>query len=117
MHVYLNDIFIYSNTVKEHERHLKVVFDRLRSNVLYLKWSKCDLYALHIDCLGHVIDDKGVHPDTDKLAQIREWRTPRNYNDIQRFVGLVNYVGNYLPNVSSYTGPLLAMTQNGAPFH
>jgi hypothetical protein len=117
MHVYLDDIFIYSNTVEEHEQHLKVVFDRLRANVLYLKWSKCDLYASRIDCLGHIIDDKGIHPDADKLARIREWRTPRNYNDIQRFVGLVVYVGNYLPNVSSYTGPLMAMTQNGAPFH
>jgi hypothetical protein len=27
MHVYLDDIFIYSNSVEEHEQHLKVVFD------------------------------------------------------------------------------------------
>jgi hypothetical protein len=68
MHVYLDDIFIYSNSVEEHEQHLKVVFDRLRANVLYLKWSKCDLYAKRIDCLSHMIDDQGIHSDTDKLA-------------------------------------------------
>jgi hypothetical protein len=27
MHVYLDDIFIYSNSVEEHEQHLKVVFN------------------------------------------------------------------------------------------
>jgi hypothetical protein len=117
MHVYLDDIFIYSNSVEEHEQHLKVVFDRLRANVLYLKWSKCDLYAKRIDCLGHMIDDQGIHSNTDKLARIREWRPPQDYTDIQQFVGLVNYLGDFLPEVASYTGPLMAMTQNGAPFH
>jgi hemerythrin superfamily protein len=38
------------------------------------------------------------------------------YNEVQRFVGLVNYVSNFLPNVTAYTGPLTAMTKNGAPF-
>ena len=116
MHVYLDNIFIYSNTVEEHEHHLKVVLDRLRENSLYLKWPKCNLYAKTVDCLGHIIDDQGIHPDADKLACIRDWRTPRDYTNIQRFVGLVNYVGNFLPNVILYTSPLLAITQNGAPF-
>jgi RNase H-like domain found in reverse transcriptase len=93
------------------------VFDRLRSNALYLKWKKCDLYSKHINCLGHIIDDNGIHPDADKMARIWEWCTPHDYMDIQRFVGLVNYVGNFLPDITSYTGPLMAMTQNSAPFH
>ena len=37
MHVYLNDIFIYSNSTKDHEGHLKIILNRLRSNSLYLK--------------------------------------------------------------------------------
>ena len=40
-------------------------------------------YAKRLDCLGHIIDDTGIHPDTDKLDRIREWRTPRSYNEIQ----------------------------------
>jgi len=32
-------------------------------------------------------------------------------------MGLVNYIGNFLPNITAYTSPLLAMTQNGVPFH
>jgi hypothetical protein len=117
LHVYLDDIFIYSDTPEEHEVHLCIVFERLRSNQLYLKWSKCDLYAEQVDCLGHIIDKDGIHADTDKLAHIREWRVPWNYNDIQCFVGLVNYLANFLPDITHYTGPLLAMTQNGMPFH
>jgi hypothetical protein len=117
VHVYLDDIFVFSTSPEEHEKHLKEVFDHLRSNSLYLKWAKCDLYSKSIDCLGHIIDDEGIHPDVDKLACIVDWRTPRDYNDIQQFVGLVNYVANFLPDVTTYFGPLMSMTQNGAPFH
>ena len=116
LHVYLDDIFVFSNTVEEHEKHLRVIFERLRENHLYMKWSKCNLYAEEIDCLGHIIDSKGIHPDVDRLSRIWDWRTPWNYNDVQQFVGLVNYVGNFLPNITTYTGPLQAMTQNRSPF-
>jgi len=116
LHVYLDDIFIYSQTVDEYEKYLRIVFERLRNSHLYLKWKKCDLYAEKVDCLGHIIDDEGIHPDADKLGRIREWRTPRNYNDVQRFVGLVNYVSSFLPNITAYMAPLQSMMQNGAPF-
>jgi len=74
MHVYLDDIFVYSNTIKEHEEHLRLVFERLREHQLYLKWAKCDLYADRVDCLRHIIDKEGIHVDTDKVARIRKWR-------------------------------------------
>jgi hypothetical protein len=94
-----------------------VVFEHLRANCLYLKWAKCDLYAEKIDCLGHIIDKDGIHADVDKISRIWDWRVPCNYNDVQRFIGLINYLGNFLPDVTAYTGPILAMTQNGMPFH
>jgi hypothetical protein len=117
MHVYLDDLFIFSNSIEEHETHLREVFETLRKNKLYLKWKKCELYAESVDCLGHIIDDHGIHAVKDKIDRIRSWRTPRNYNDVQKFVGLVNYLSHFLPDVSMYTAPLLAITQNGTPFH
>lgn len=116
VHVYLDDIFVYSDSVDDHERHLRVVFQTLRDNHLFLKAKKCDLYSERMDCLGHVIDDQGLHADSDKMARVREWRTPRNYNDVQRFLGLVQYLAHFMPDVSAFTGPLAAMTKNGHAF-
>ena len=40
--VYLDDIVIYSNTLEEHVEHLKIVFQVLRENQLYVKREKCE---------------------------------------------------------------------------
>ena len=48
VHVYLDNIFVYSNSIKEHEKHLKIVFDKLHQARLYLEESKLDLYSKRI---------------------------------------------------------------------
>ena len=45
IHVYLDDIFVYSNSIEEHEKHLELVFDKLHQVHLYLEESKLDLYS------------------------------------------------------------------------
>ncbi len=82
VHVYLDNIFIFSDYIEEHESHLRVVFDRLRQQKFFLKAEKCELYADSMDCLGHVIDDRGIHADMDKMSKIRDWRTPRTFHDV-----------------------------------
>lgn len=116
LHVYLDDIFVFSDTIEEHQEHLRAVFECLRKAELYLKASKCDLYSERTDCLGHIIDEQGLHASADKMAKIREWRTPRDYGDIQRFLGLVQYLAHFMPDVSSFTGPLAEISRNGHAF-
>ena len=82
-----------------------------------MREDKCELLADKVECLGHMIDEKGLHADTDKMATIREWNIPRNYNDVQRFLGLIQYLAHFLPDISAYTGPLAGMTMNGTPFY
>ena len=64
---------MFSNTLREHEHHLELVFERLEAAQLYLSRDKIDLYSMCMDCLGHLIDDQGVHADSDKMQRIREW--------------------------------------------
>ncbi len=87
------------------------MFDLLRKNKLYLSANKVDLYSLSMDCLGHLLDDMGIHANADKMRAVREWPKPRNYHDIQRFLGLVNYIAQFMPNVSAFMMPLLGMSK------
>ncbi|KIK24198.1 hypothetical protein PISMIDRAFT_10348 [Pisolithus microcarpus 441] len=56
------------DTIEDHERHLKIVFEALEKADFYLEKEKCDLYAEKLNCLGHIIDAKGVHADRDKMS-------------------------------------------------
>ena len=67
IYVYLDDIFIYSHSLEEHEKHLEIVFQWLRNHYLFLRKSKVDLYSKRLECLSHIIDDQGIHMDADKM--------------------------------------------------
>ena len=82
----------------------------------HLEREKCDLYTEKLDCLGHMIDERGVHADTDKMARICKWRKPCNLNEVQQFVGLVEYLAQFMPDLSVYTTPLTGIQRNGHPF-
>jgi Reverse transcriptase (RNA-dependent DNA polymerase) len=116
VYVYMDDIFIFSCSIEEHEKHLGIVFDRLHKNHLFLSKKKVDLYSERMECLGNIIDDRGIHADADKMQRVREWRTPRTYSDIQRFLGLIQYLAHYMPDVSAYTTPLAGCVRNNRPF-
>ena len=116
VHVYLDDIFVFSYSIEEHEQHLEEVFAVLRRAKLYLSGSKLDLYAEKMDCLGHVIDDMGIHADEEKMHCIRDWRTPQSFGEIQRFLGLVQYIAHFLPDVNAFTTPLSNAGRNNRPF-
>jgi hypothetical protein len=107
----LDDIFIFSNSIEEHENHLSIVFDILHKQKLYLSAKKVDLYSERMDCLGHLIDHCGLHADGDKMKSVQHWPKPRNYNDVQKFLGMINYLSQFMLDVSAFTSPLSGMSR------
>ena len=83
---------------------------------MVLNPKKCDFFSEKMDCLEHIIDDQGIHADTSKMEQIQNWRAPQSYHDVQRFLGLMQYIQHFMLNVSIFTAPLSAITKNGHNF-
>ncbi len=118
VHCYQDNIFVYSDTLEEHKIHLQRVFDRLRELKLYLSSNtkKLDLFSTWMDCLGFYINDEGIHIDPAKIDKIWEWRTPRNYHDVQRFNGIIQYLAQFLLNITDYMSPMSGMCSNNQEF-
>ena len=70
IHVYLDDIFIFSNSLEEHIEHIIPALLQLREAHSFLSRSKVDVFSNNVDFLGHVIDDKGIHTESDKMQHI-----------------------------------------------
>ena len=116
IHVYLDNIFIYSQSIWEHIEHIMKVLQWLRESQFYLSKSNLDLFSDKTNSLGHVIDDNGIHAELDKMQRIREWRIPPNYDEVQKFLGLVQYLALYMPEIMAYTTLLSGSVQNNWTF-
>jgi hypothetical protein len=68
--VFIDNILIFSKMKEEHENHLRLVLEKLRSNQLYTKFSKCEFWLTEITFLGHVISAGGVLVDPDKVRDV-----------------------------------------------
>jgi hypothetical protein len=106
---------VYSDTVADHQKHLAIVFNILRKAQLYLSKTKVDTYSKRMECLGHIIDDYGIHAEEDKLEKIQNWRVPRDYKDVLGF--LVNYLATFMVALTAYTGPLNDICADKSAFH
>ena len=106
------------NSLKEHIEHIILALLQLREANFFLSKSKVDLFSNNVDSLGHVIDDKGIHAESDKMQHIREWRTPWNYNEVQKFLGLVQYLAQFqfMPDIMAYTTLLSGSAHNNRAF-
>jgi hypothetical protein len=74
---YLDDIHIFSNSVEEHEEHVKSIMDRLLNAGLYLKPEKCEFHKETVKYLGLIISTMGVSMDPDKIETVRNWSRER----------------------------------------
>ena len=86
--VFIDDILVYSRSKEEHEEHLKLVLQLLREHKLYAKISKCDFFQRQVHYSGHVIFEKGIVVDPDKIKSIIDWPNPKDVIDIRSFMGL-----------------------------
>ncbi len=52
----------------------------------------------------------------NKMHKIHEWWQPQNYNKVQCFLRLVQYLAHFMPDVTAYITPLSQHMWNGRPF-
>ncbi|KAJ9515658.1 hypothetical protein QJQ45_002704 [Haematococcus lacustris] len=101
-----DDILVMSKTVDEHFVHLRRVLDLLRKHKFFAKLSKCEFMKTALKFLGHIVSDRGVAVDPDKIQSITTWPVPNSLTGLQRFLGAANFVRKFVHNFSALAAPL-----------
>ncbi|CAI7850020.1 unnamed protein product [Closterium sp. NIES-53] len=114
--IYLDDILVYSRDRKQHLADLEAVFIVLVKHRLLTKGSKCEFFQNRLEFLGHVTSEAGVEIDPKKLDTVKAWHPPTNITELQSFLGFVNYVRRFVPDMARLTAPLTDLLRKGVAF-
>jgi hypothetical protein len=104
--VFIDDILIYSKSMKEHEEHLQIVLQWLQDHQLYAKFSKCEFWIKEVPFLGHVVSPEGITVDPGKVKEVLEWKPPTTVSEVRSFLGLAGYYRRLIPNFSKIAKPI-----------
>ncbi|QRW17963.1 Retrotransposable element Tf2 protein [Rhizoctonia solani] len=114
--IYLDNILIFSEDLKDHPTHVREVLSWLMRNQLFCKLSKCHFHVTTVDYLGIVISPAGFSMDQKKIEAVTSWPTPKTVKQVQAFLGFVNYLCRFIPNFSSVARPLHNLTRKETPW-
>ncbi|XP_039664152.1 uncharacterized protein K02A2.6-like [Perca fluviatilis] len=109
---YLDDILVTGATEARHLENLEQVLKRLSDAGLRLKREKCVFMAPSVTYLGHSITAEGLRPVEDKVRAIKETPSPKNITELRSFLGMVNYYGKFLQDLSKVLAPLYKLLHN-----
>ena len=111
--IYLDDLFVTGSTIENHLKNLDRVLSIMTTNGLKLNKAKCAFLLPKVEYLGHIIDEQGLHPTQDKVKAIQEAPRPRNVVELRSFLGITNYYGKFLPNLSTRLALLYQLLKKG----
>ncbi|GFV53666.1 transposon Ty3-G Gag-Pol polyprotein [Trichonephila clavipes] len=93
-------ILVEAQSWDDHLKHLKDVFDRLRSTKLHIKPSKCQFAQAYVKHLGHLVGQGLRTPGELKVQVIKDFPIPTNKTQVRAFLGLSGYYRRYIPEFS-----------------
>ncbi|KAM8707498.1 hypothetical protein ACLKA7_005042 [Drosophila subpalustris] len=114
--VFLDDIKITAENDDIHMQRLKEVFQRLEKFNMRVNWEKCELMRDSIEYCGYLVDKEGIRRLQKKVNAIQNMKTPNNKEEVRAFLGLINYYGRFVKNLSSITFPLNQLMQDNVEF-
>ncbi|XP_046860168.1 uncharacterized protein LOC124453393 [Xenia sp. Carnegie-2017] len=63
---------------------------------------------------GNIVSEDGIQVDPEKIEAVQGMEVPQNVSEVRRFLGMVNQLGKFIPNLSEKTKPIrdLLSTKN-----
>ncbi|XP_055622399.1 uncharacterized protein LOC129765966 [Toxorhynchites rutilus septentrionalis] len=114
--VYIDDLLIPTKNEKEALEKLKMVLEVAERHGLRIKWQNCQFLKRKIEYLGYEIEEAEIRPTKDKIAAVKNFPDPKNFKEIQRFLGLTGFFRKFVENYSVKAKPLTDLLKKDADF-
>jgi hypothetical protein len=107
--IYQDDLTVFSKERSDHISHLRQVFERCQKYGISLNLAKSILGVDKGKLLGHIIAKDGVKMDPERVESIQNVPLPPTKKDLQSFLGQINFVRRFIPNLVEMMKPLLKL--------
>ena len=111
-----NDIVIFGTSNEDHDANLINLMNVCQKEGLVLNSKKLKLRKERVTFFGAEYSTAGMHPDPKKIQGIIEMTALEDKQQLQSFLGMVNYMGTFIPNLSHHTEPLRSMLKQDNVF-
>ena len=112
-----DDMVIFGVDQQDHDANLINLLNVCQKEGLVLNSKKLELRRERVTFFGPEYSTQGMHPDPKKVQGITEMTVPMDKQQLQSFLGMVNYMGTFIRNLSHHTEPLRAMLKKDNVFH
>ena len=82
--VYLDDILIFSKSIKDHTFHVRLFLEKLRKFSLQVKLSKCLFDQTEIEFLGFIVNRNGKSMDSSRVIGYETSKLITSDTDLER---------------------------------
>jgi transposase InsO family protein len=106
---FMDDVLVFGSSAEQHWARLRSVLNRISNSGVTLKREKCEFGSDKVKFLGHVVSQKGIEPDPDKVSAITEMQPPTCKKEARRLMGMVNYLSKFSMNLAKYSKPIYAV--------
>jgi len=114
--IFLDDIRVTGKNREEHMKRLELVFKRLAEYNLRINKEKCEFLKDSINYCGYQIGKNGIFKEKSKIEAIRNMPTPNNITELRAFIGLINYYGRFIKQLSDLLRPLNNLLKKNIDF-
>ncbi len=114
--IYLDNILIYSKTLREHIPYMQDILTYLLQAGLLLKLEKYEFYKTLVEFLGFIVITKGVRISPKKIQAIQEWPILHDIKLVQGFLGFANFNRRFIEGYSKKALLLTEITKKDTGF-
>ncbi|ROT81239.1 retrotransposon protein, putative, Ty3-gypsy subclass [Penaeus vannamei] len=97
----------------DHERKLKLVFQRLADANLTINVKKCQFFRKQTEYLGHTVDSAGLCPN-DKKVHVQNFPVPSTVTQVKAFLGLSGFYRPFIKKFGIIAEPLTRLLKKDA---
>ena len=98
-----DDITVHGKGDESHDQNLHAAMEKTRGANICLNYDKIKVKQKSIKFFGNIYGADGVTADPDKVAAIVAFRPPENKSELKTFLGMINYLQQFIPRLSEHT--------------